>query len=248
MKETRILDDAARTAGVHGPGLPIRAGAEVFTLSRFTKQIRNDFVQWVRERYENELRRMASLATPEAYAKMVDKYHEDVRAGLWGYGGQRYSEFGDSHEANEQLILMLLMTHHPDITEEMVAWLMSLWTCPACDWRGVRPEQEAGTRCRACHKTPPEPPPPVVPKEGTNPYDKGQGSPPLLCCKKMDQRAYYWCPQPKCTTSNVELESVQLKLFAGIRELQSADPRTPPRGCDTNGAGGVANSTRPSAD
>jgi hypothetical protein len=119
----------------------------------------------------------------------------------------------------------------------------------------VRPEQEAGTRCKHCHKPPPEPPPPVVPKEGTNPYDKGQGSPPLVCCKRMDQRPYYHCPAvihhtngKQSAPCGVELESVQLKLFAGIRELQSADPRTPPRECGTNGVGGVANSTKPSAD
>lgn len=242
--EPRVLDDAARTAGIAGPGLPVRAGKETFLLGRFTREIRNRHVARVRERYEEELRHFAGIDTQEKYARRCDDYAAEIKAGKWGYGGECYNSYGDTHEMTEELVRWLLELHHPGIELETVSWLMSLWDCPACNWRGVRPVVEAGTRCRNCHKEPPAPAKPPPPAEGENPYSVGQGyaPPPPQCCKRADQQPYFRCPA--CgKDSGAEIESVQRKLFAGIRELQSADPRTPSRGCGSNGVDGAAPST-----
>lgn len=205
--ETPILDDAARAAGIAGPGYPIRCGAETFYLSRLVKHVRNAYAAWALGEAERNLKAMASFLPPAEYAAMVKDHKRARDAGDWSWGGEHVQVTTGRLEGMQVLTKLLLEHHQPGIEDETVAWLLAVYSCPACKWRGVRPEHEAGQKCGRCGA-------PVV--------ELSAGEIVKKCCKHFDPEPFFVC---SCGT---ELESVQHQITSGVRELSSADPRIPP--------------------
>lgn len=248
MYESRVLDDAARVAGVNGPGYPIRAGKETFYLGRLTKEVRNRWVAWSVQHVEQTLREMAALYPVDEYGKAVRDYHRAKNQGDWFWHGDQSRRLLASNEGGLQLVLLLLLQHHPEADEDLVQWLLLLWSCPSCGWRGLHPEKPAGTRCGSCKS--PTPGVDVSPAgvsaffqevmaevaagdqlAGTSAdladllavrLEERAGKP--TCCRQAKAEEFYHCPG--CGVG--VLESLkQDQLAAAIRELSSADPRMP---------------------
>lgn len=248
MYESRVLDDAARVAGVHGPGYPIRAGQETFLLGRLTKELRNRWTAWAVQHAEQTLREMAALYPVEEYSKAVRDFHRAKNQGDWFWHGDQSRRLLASNEGGVQLVRLLLAQHHPEVDEDLVQWLLLLWSCPSCSWRGGQPEKKSGTRCASCKS--PTPGPDVSPA-GVSAFlqevmaeaaagDQLSGTSGDLadmlaarlaeravaptCCKHAVAEAFYHCPACEVGV----LESVKHdQLAAAIRELSSADPRMP---------------------
>jgi hypothetical protein len=142
-KVDRMLDDAQRTAGIMGDGYPIRAGKdEIFYLSRLTKEIKNAYRAIVVGKAETALRESAALLPADEYAKDVRAFQRDKNSGAWSWGGSKLQETLIEFDGMAELTKLLLEHHHPGIDADTVEWLMALWVCPECGWRGVKPEDE----------------------------------------------------------------------------------------------------------
>lgn len=220
--EPKVLDDAARTAGIHGPGYPIRAGAEIFYLSRLTKDVRNAFCAWAVQDAEANLRASASLLPAAEYAVDVRAHRKAKDAGHWSWGGIHTLERMASHSGGAKLFQLLLSQHHEGIYEDTVEWLMKLWSCPSCQWRGVQPEEEAGVQCKSCNYTVYAPLEDNV-QEFLSTGKLINGSEGGLCCPKSSPDYFYHCPQCRAVLSSVKND----QMASAFRELSAADPRTP---------------------